>query len=1150
MPATRWNLHLPLVLSACFMALPPVAVAQTPPRPAVEVVQVPTALRSLLMADFNRDGRLDLISDHADGVFEPSTDVVWRRGHGNGTFAAPRPIGVNGIPIATGDFNADARQDVVVLTAGEVSVLPGRGDGTFAAARRIAAVDDFRFALVADLNADGRPDLVVAHGTAVEVYAGLGALTFAPAMALPAGSEHGSAGGAVADFDGDGRLDLAVAQALHSVFLYRNHGGLLFTVSEIPIAFEEELRGIAAGDLNGDGRADLVVPHAHSGESYEDGGVEVLLGRGDGTFAAPVTYRPEVRGPLTAAIGDFNRDGIPDVAVGGRSALFFDEGAGLSYWDSISIFPGRGDGTLAAAASFRLDTSPGSGFDVYRGVHAALRAADLNGDGRADLIATPGAVILGRAPAVNRPPAIAAGGDRRAFACEPLTVRPALAEPDWDWLTVTWRADDGMDEASSPTLVSWSCETRTYTVTATDARGATATDRITVTRLPPPSGVQVIVNRPAGGQRFPAGSAIPLEWTASLLLSGESFRVSVSPDGFATARVIRDDVPNGVREADWENAGPPGSSWRVRVEVVGGEGDVVATGTSDPFTIDDPGGTALPWPWQSRDVGFVGAPGAATHTSGTFTVRGSGADIWGAADAFQFVYQRVDGDFTFEARVAGVEGTHDWTKAGLMVRRSLDADSAHHFLLASRGKGLAYQRRIVKGFESEHTSLETGSVGVTFRVRRAGGSVRLEIRRAGETAFSTVAVQPLAEGPVYIGLAVTSHDFARLATGTFDGVAVRPGGPGTLPAVWDSYDVGAVAAAGSGSFDPATGRFTVKGSGADIWATRDAFHFVSRLMGDVEDGFEMTARVTAVQNVHRWTKAGLMIRAHRGASAPHASLFVTPTAEKGIAFQRRPSEGGASVHTAGPALTAPVWLRFVVRGGSLRAFYRSRATDPWTFVGTEAVEYDDGFEIGLAVSSHVDGTTAEAVFDHVSVRHREFFASEDVGAVGLPGTSSSDGLVTTITGSGVDIWGTADAFHYRFADVSANGSISARVLSVQRTHAWAKAGVMIREDLSPGARHVMLIVSPGRGIAMQARIFRDAPAVNAAIVPGAAPAWVRLSHEGDDIVGEISTDGLTWREIGRVGLPMGDFLTAGLVVTSHDNSRVATAVFDDVVLQR
>ena len=121
---------------------------------------------------------------------------------------------------------------------------------------------------------------------------------------------------------------------------------------------------------------------------------------------------------------------------------------------------------------------------------------------------------------------------------------------------------------------------------------------------------------------------------------------------------------------------------------------------------------------------------------------------------------------------------------------------------------------------------------------------------------------------------------------------------------WSHRDVGSVGAAGNASVTASAGAVT--GSGADIWGTSDAFHYAyTSVSGD----FSITARVTSLDNVHAWTKAGLMIRASTAAGSAHVSLFATPGAVNGIAMQRRASAGASSVHTAGAGVAPVVWLR-------------------------------------------------------------------------------------------------------------------------------------------------------------------------------------------------------------------------------------------------
>jgi hypothetical protein len=353
-------------------------------------------------------------------------------------------------------------------------------------------------------------------------------------------------------------------------------------------------------------------------------------------------------------------------------------------------------------------------------------------------------------------------------------------------------------------------------------------------------------------------------------------------------------------------------------------------------------------------------------------------------------------------------------------------------------------------------------------------------------------------------------------------------------------DVGAVGAAGATSFDGS--RFTVSGSGSDIWNAADEFQFASQTL---YGNFVLTVHVDSLQNVDRWTKAGLMVREDLGAGSRHASLFVSP--EKGVAFQRRPVANGDSVHTAGLLTAPPVWLKLVRDGDRISAYYRKQTTDFWTLIGRQTLSgLSGGVRAGLAVTSHHDGLLATAVFSSLSAEPLPMWVPTTVGRA--TGSAASDGALFTVTGSGADIWNSADAFEFVYANWSGDAVITARVRSVENTHPWAKAGVMLRQWPAPASKQVDLFVSPGKGVAMQYRAAAGGISAGVATVPGIAPEWVRLVRRGNVVEGFVSTDGTTWSTIGSLSIDLGGDIFAGLAVTSHNASTEATAEFDDVSL--
>jgi phosphatidylserine/phosphatidylglycerophosphate/cardiolipin synthase-like enzyme/regulation of enolase protein 1 (concanavalin A-like superfamily) len=186
-----------------------------------------------------------------------------------------------------------------------------------------------------------------------------------------------------------------------------------------------------------------------------------------------------------------------------------------------------------------------------------------------------------------------------------------------------------------------------------------------------------------------------------------------------------------------------------------------------------------------------------------------------------------------------------------------------------------------------------------------------------------------------------------------------PPGPSTLPSGWVNADVGAVGAAGSASY--ASGVYTVNGSGADVWGSADELHFAYRPLAG---NGSIIARVDSLTNTAPWTKAGVMMRETTAANSRQAFMIVSPG--KGLAFQRRTATGGVSASTAGPMATAPYWVRLTRTGSTIQAFVSTTGTS-WTLVGTDTIPMAATIQVGLAVSSHVDGSLATATFRGVMV---------------------------------------------------------------------------------------------------------------------------------------------------------------------------------------
>ena len=176
------------------------------------------------------------------------------------------------------------------------------------------------------------------------------------------------------------------------------------------------------------------------------------------------------------------------------------------------------------------------------------------------------------------------------------------------------------------------------------------------------------------------------------------------------------------------------------------------------------------------------------------------------------------------------------------------------------------------------------------------------------------------------------------------------------------------------------------------------------------------------------------------------------------------------------------------------------------------------------------------------------WTAQDIGSPAIAGSSSFDQSTGafSIQSAGVDIWGTADQFHFVYQAIKGDVVVTARVDDVAFAHAWSKAGVMIRSSLSPSAAQGFVLVSAGRGTAFQRRLADGGSSVSTS-GPGAVPPyWVRLARSGTTITASVSADGATWTTIGATDIALGATAYVGLAVTSHNASQATQASVSSV----
>jgi hypothetical protein len=373
--------------------------------------------------------------------------------------------------------------------------------------------------------------------------------------------------------------------------------------------------------------------------------------------------------------------------------------------------------------------------------------------------------------------------------------------------------------------------------------------------------------------------------------------------------------------------------------------------------------------------------------------------------------------------------------------------------------------------------------------------------------------------------------------------AVYAFGP-AMPAGWVTADLGATGLRGDTS---AVGdRLLVTGAGTDIWGRADAFRYVFRTAP--AEG-EIVTRVDAQLAGHPFAKAGVMIRTGIEPGSAHAILNIKPGG--GLEFMSRPVTDGDTAFIAGAQATYPVSLRLQRAGNRITASYSADGL-LWTVLGTTDIE--GARFVGVAVTSHDPFVLNDAAFSATRVTDTvqplpRGWSSTDLGEPGVAGTSAFADGVFQLSGAGADIWRAADAFHFVRQEWAGDLSLVARVVRLENTDTFAKAGIMIRAGAESDAAHVIVDVRPNGEIEFMTRDKRGANTTYLGGTASSFPTWVMLRRTGEVVIGYTSRDGVCWTALGSVRPDLPATVLAGLAVTSHDDTRAAAAIIDNVSLE-
>ncbi len=201
---------------------------------------------------------------------------------------------------------------------------------------------------------------------------------------------------------------------------------------------------------------------------------------------------------------------------------------------------------------------------------------------------------------------------------------------------------------------------------------------------------------------------------------------------------------------------------------------------------------------------------------------------------------------------------------------------------------------------------------------------------------------------------------------------------------------------------------------------------------------------------------------------------------------------------------------------------------------------------GASEDVYIDNVSLKNIDDDLPLRELSSpWMHRDIGQTSIEGDAGIWQDRYVVKGSGDDIWGNRDEFHYAYQRVEGNVELSARVLSMSDTHEWAKAGVMIRNSLHAAAKHAMMCATVNNGMAFQRRIEKNASSHNTNKGDLKMPYWIKLVRRGNIFTGYESADGESWNYVDSEQIDMNETVYIGLAVTAHNDNALCEAHFDN-----
>ena len=576
-------------------------------------------------------------------------------------------------------------------------------------------------------------------------------------------------------------------------------------------------------------------------------------------------------------------------------------------------------------------------------------------------------------------------------------------------------------------------------------------------------------------------------------------------------------------------------------------------------------------------------------TSGFYNLTGSGADTWTGYDQYSAAALSVSGDFEASLKILSQTYSNSWAKAGFMLKNNASnpgSSTGYVFVAITPGHGFTWQRDSDNnGYLNDHTEASSGSFPNYVKLIKSGTSLSSYYSSDGDSwsLISTITMSSV-NYTQDLSMAVVSHDNSALCEVHFDDFAIKKYTSATITtSLGEEYYHGSVVV---DIDEPSNGlnltrnslfemNGTVNCSVGDCGTVKTTYQYLATTTPLLHKTYDSTldflnfksSENISIGNDHLkldlsnsddfWWDKDWKYRQFFNISS---SLDIyNYTLELNLSTSNVGSNFDFSDNSS---------LRFVIANsdvdvGKISYFisdwnsvtktgkvyvkipYLNSSSDNliWMYYGNSEATSESNYYSSFLVSDDFSNSTIN-----------DFWSTVDLDSTSGTGFGIKNGNLE-INASGADTWTSIDEYASVYSRVSGNFSAIAKITSQENTNSWAKAGIMVKNDMSlsgTSTGYVFMVITPGHSYSYQ-RDSDNNGYLNTNNQGGstAYPAYVKLVRSGTTLDGYYSVDGINWSLVNsEVISSVGDSLDVGLSVTSHTASTESTVDFDNVLVKR